>query len=67
MDGMNGWMEEDFAVRILGEAIADGRAAELLETLMEGGAATFDPVENKLRIITGEQVRRLARGPLGDE
>lgn len=48
---------EELASAIFRRAIADGRAAELLEALFDGGMVVLDPVEDQLRIVTGDEFR----------
>lgn len=48
---------EDLAKGILTRAIAEGRAGELLDALMDGGMATVDALDGRLLIIDGDQFR----------
>jgi hypothetical protein len=50
---------EDFAAGIFRTAIAEGRAGELLDCLLEGGSCTVDPLTGKLMLATAEQIRGL--------
>lgn len=50
---------EALAKRILLTAIAEGRAAELLECLFEGGSATVDATTGKLMLATADQLAAL--------
>lgn len=46
-------------------AIKEGRAAELLDCLFNGGSATVDP-NHKLVLISGEQVTAMTRDANGE-
>lgn len=46
---------EAFAARLLTQAVNEGRAAELLDVLHGGGAATIDQ-DGRLLLVTGEQL-----------
>jgi len=51
---------ESFARRILELAIAEGRAAETLECLFDGGSVTVDANSGRLCLVTAAQLRQLA-------
>jgi len=48
---------EELASAIFRRAITDGRAAELLEALFDGGMVVLDPVEDRLTIVSGDEFR----------
>lgn len=50
-------LNEDLARAILQRAINDGRAAELLEALFDGGMVVLDPIDDRLTIIGGDTFR----------
>lgn len=54
-------MDENFAAFILLAAIREGRAAELLTCLFEGGSATVDP-DGKLVLASSDILKQLAGG-----
>lgn len=57
-----GWMSgitEDFARSLLQQAIREGRAAELLTTLFEGGSATLDAMSGRLVLASPSILEQL--------
>jgi hypothetical protein len=59
---MHQGLSEAYAARILTKAVVDGRSAELLDCLFDGGSVTIDP-EGRLCLATREQLEALGRRP----
>ena len=55
---------EAFAVRLFNQAIAERRAAELLECLFDGGSATIQP-DGKIALASADQLASLV--PVSDD
>lgn len=53
---------EQFAAQIFQKAIADGRAAELLECLFDGGSVTIDSQTGDLVMVTVSMLAQLGEG-----
>ena len=54
---------EQFARAVFERAIQQQRAAELFETLMDGGSATIDYVTGELTIVTGPELAQMVSPP----
>lgn len=55
----DGPISEAFARRIFRQAIIEGRAAELLDCLFDGGSVTVDPVTGKLVLATEDMLKQM--------
>ena len=55
-------MSEEFAAALMAKCIQKGVAAEVLECLFNGGSFTYDPIADRIVMVTAEQISQLAGG-----